>query len=128
GDVRRGRGRGVGGVVGRIGAANGDAADSYGLGCARVLVGKAGSGVAGAQDIARHPIVRERHRRVGGPVINPVHARGAHSQRARRDVRRGRGRGVGGVVGRIGAADGDAADAHGLGRADVLVVETRRRV
>src|SRR5207248_1646776 len=36
--------------------------------------------------------------------------------------------GVEGVVGGVGAADGDAGDAHALGRAHVLVREGRRRV
>src|SRR5439155_16356466 len=111
-------------VVGRIGAADGDAADVHALGCARVLVGKTGVAVAGAQAVADHAIIREGHRCVGVAVIDFVHAGGADDQRPRGDVRRGAGCGVGGVVGRIGAGHRDAADAHVLGRADVLIGKT----
>src|SRR6185503_16742162 len=45
-----------------------------------------------------------------------------------RDVGRGAGGRIGRVVGCIGAADRDAADADDFGRADVLVGETRAGV
>src|SRR5439155_4330472 len=64
----------------------------------------------------------------GRAVIDLVHAGGADRQRPRGDVRRRAGGGVGRVVGRIGATEGDAADTHGLGSADVFVGETGGRV
>src|SRR5439155_14356431 len=120
-DVRRGAGGGVGRVVGSIGAADRNAAHTHSLGRADVLVRETRAGVGGGEAVTGHPIVREGHRRVGGSVVNLVHARGTDHQRAPGDVRRGRRGGVGGVVGCISAADGDAAHAHGLGCADVFV-------
>src|SRR5439155_2463522 len=122
--VRRGRGRGVGGVVGRIRACHRNAADAHALGCARVFVGETGAAVAGAQGVARHTIIRQRHRRVGVAVIHFIRAGGGDRERARGDVGGGAGRGVGGVVGRISAADCDAVDAHRLRRPTVFIGKT----
>src|SRR5206468_9805872 len=105
------RGRRIGRVVGRVGAGDGDAADVHALGCADVFVGKTRTRVAAAQRVARDPIIHQGHRGVGGPVINPVRTRGADHQRARGDVRRRAGGGVGRVVGCVRAADGDGTDA-----------------
>src|SRR5207247_8281235 len=122
-DVRGGRGRAVGGVVGRVSSADGDAADRHALGRARVFIGKTGAAVAGAQAVARHAIIRECHRRVGRAVIDFVHAGGADHQRAGGDVRRRAGGGVGGVVGRVGATEADAARTYGLGHDHVVAAE-----
>src|SRR5439155_23064577 len=114
----------VGGVVGRVGAADGDAADADVFGRADVLVREARAGAAGAQCVARHAIVREGHDGGCSPVINLVRASGADHQRPGGDVGRRAGRGVDRVVGRVGAGHRDAADAHALGGARVFVGET----
>src|SRR5207247_2797040 len=126
-----GRGRGTAGgqqVVGRIGAADRNAAHAHRFGAAHVPVRKGRCAVGPAQTVARDPIVGGRDGGGGRGVIDLVHARGADRQRPHRDVRRRAGGGVGRVVGRIGACHGDAGHAHGLGRAHVLVGETGRGV
>src|SRR6185295_14802661 len=128
GDISRGAGGGVGGVVRRVRAADGDAADTHGIGGADILVGKTRAAVTGAQIVARDAVVGKGHRRAGAPVISLVYAQGAHHQRARGDVGGGGGGGVEGVVAGVRSGNGDAADAHVLGRADVLVGKARARV
>src|SRR5207249_598777 len=126
-----GRGRGTAGgqqVVGRIGAADRNAAHAHRFGAAHVPVRKGRCAVGPAQTVARDPIVGGRDGGGGRGVIVLVHARGADHHWARGDVRRRAGGGVGCVVRRVRAADGDAADAHGLGRAHVLVPKTRTGV
>src|SRR5439155_19842361 len=114
----------VGGVVGRVGAADGDAADADVFGRADVLVREVCAGAAGAQAVARHAIVREGGDRGCSPVVNLVDPGGADYQRPGGDVGRRAGRGVDRVVGRVGAGHRDAADAHALGGARVFVGET----
>ena len=121
GDVGGRTGGGVEGVVASVGAANGDAAYAHALGSPHVLVGKAGAGVAAAQAIARHPVVRKNHAGVGAAVIDLVDARGRHNEGARGDVGGRAGRGVRGVIGGIGAAEANAVDAHALDHSNVLV-------
>src|SRR6185295_20349350 len=60
---------------------------------------------------------------VGVAVVNLVHAAGADGESTSRDVSRGAGGGVEGVIAGVGAGDGDAADGHILAVGDVLVAE-----
>src|SRR5439155_25077425 len=108
-DVRRGRGAaGSQLVVGRIGAADRDAAHTHRLGRPYGLVGKGRRAVGPAQAVAGNPVVGKCDRGIGRSVIHFVHAGGTDRERPRGDVRRGAGGGVGRVVGGIHAADGDA--------------------
>ena len=69
------------GVVGRVGAAERDAADGDGLGRADVLVGETGGGVAGGEAVAGEAIVGEGDRGAGGAIINLVAPGGRYAQR-----------------------------------------------
>src|SRR6185369_14072800 len=124
GDIGGSAGGDVGGVVGRIGASEDDAADADRFGSADVRVGETGAGVAGREAVAGHAVIGQGDGGGRRAIIELVHACGAHDQRPRGDVGGRAGGGIGGVVGDIGAAEGDAADGDGLGRADVLVGET----
>src|SRR5207249_2795372 len=117
-------GGGVGGVVGHIGARHRNAANSYGFSSTHGGIGESGAGVAGGQAISRQAVIRQSDGGGSRAVINFVDPRGADHQRSSCNISGGAGGRVGGVVGRIGAAESDAADADGLGRADVLVGET----
>src|SRR5262249_30324195 len=124
GDVSGRAGRGVDGVIGRVSAADRNAADAHRFGRAYVRVGEAGAGVAGGETVAGHPIICERDVGAGGAVINLIHPSSRNAQGASRNVGGGAGGRVGGVVGRISAAESDAADGDGFSRADILVSET----
>src|SRR5205823_6617413 len=76
GDVGRGRGRGVGGVVARIGARDGDPGDRDRLGGPDVLVVERGRGVAVGEHVTGDPVVRQAHRGRGVPVVDLVHPGG----------------------------------------------------
>src|SRR5262249_29695938 len=110
-------------VITGIGATDGDAADRDSLGRADVLVGETGAGVAGSQDIASHPIVRESDRGSCRAVIDFTDAGSRYVQRTDRDIGNSAGGGVSRVVGGIDAADADTADRDGLCGADILVGE-----
>ena len=126
-DVRRRACRGVGRVVDRIGAADGNAADAHALGRAHVLVREGRRGVAGGQGIATETVVGECHCPSGRPVIDFVHAGDADQQRPGGDVRRRRGAGRGQlVVARGRAAQAQTRRRDGLAVAGVLVGERSR--
>src|SRR6185503_7021882 len=80
GDIGGGGGRAIGGVIGRIGAADGDAADAGGLGNADVLVVETGAGVARSEAVTDQAIIRERARGGGGTIIDLVDSGGADGQ------------------------------------------------
>ena len=125
-DIRRRAGGGVDGVIGRIDAADGDAAHAHGLGRAHILVGEARAAVAPAQDVARYPIIGQRHRRAGRAIVHFVRGCSGHRQGTRGDVcrrRRLRHR----VVGCVRAAHGQPAHRHGLGCAGGFAGEGARR-
>src|SRR5207247_2035321 len=110
------------------GAADHDAAHRYRLADSHVLVVEGGAGVAVHQVVARDAVVRKGNGGGGGSVESLVDAAGVHAQGAGRDVGRGRGRGVEGVVVRVGAADHDAADDHLLAGTRVLVAVRRAAI
>src|SRR5205823_413669 len=90
-DVRRGRGRGVEGVVARIGAGDRDPGDRDGLAVAHVLVPEAGRGVAVGEHVTGHPVVRQGHGGGGRAVVDLVHPGCRDREGPLRDVGRGRG-------------------------------------
>src|SRR5439155_731912 len=124
GDIGAGAGGGIGcGVVGRIGAAQGDATHQDALGGANVRVGETGAGVAGGEAVAGRSIIGEGDRGAGGAVIDLVDPGGRYAQRAGSDVGSGAGGVVKGVVARVNAADGDAADTDTPRGAGILAGE-----
>src|SRR5204863_4541946 len=81
-------------IVGRIGAADGDAAHADGLSCADILIGETGAGISIGQAVTGHPIIREGDRGAGAAIVGLVVAGGTDGQRAHGDI--GRGGGAGG--------------------------------
>src|SRR5262249_41210941 len=111
----------IGSVVGRVGAADRDAADSDRLGTADVLIGKAGFSVTRREAITTDPVVGQCDDGIGGGVIDLVLTRSADAQGPQSDIRRCAGGGIGRVIGGIGAAERDAADSDGVCGADILI-------
>src|SRR5262249_58329540 len=80
GDIGSGGGRSVGRVVGRVGAAEGDAADTNGLGRADVLIGEAGGGIAGRESVAAEAIIRKGDRGASSAIISLISTGGTDAQ------------------------------------------------
>src|SRR5262249_22711531 len=114
----------VKGVIGRVGSRHADAADADGLVGGDRFGGKAGTGVAGGETVTGEPVVGKSDGGAGGAVIDLVGAGGGDGQGAGGDVRHRAGRGIGRVVGGIGAGDRDTADSYRLGGAEVLIGES----
>src|SRR5262249_5027907 len=96
-------------------------ADAHRLRRTGVLVAEGGR-AADTEDIAGHPVVAVADRGGGRAVVHLVLAGGRDGQRPAGDVGRGRRRGAReGVVAGVGAAQRDAAHAHRLARAGILV-------
>src|SRR5262249_21430131 len=110
-------------VIGRVSAADRNAADADGFGRPDGGVGESGAGVAGGQAVASHAIVRQGDGGGSGAVINLVDPRGADHQRSGSNISGSAGRSIGRVVARISAAEADAADSHASRGADVLAGE-----
>src|SRR5207244_475870 len=123
GDISGRVGRGVGGVIDRVSAADRNAADADALGCANVWVGETGGGVGGRETVAGHAIVGEGDRGAGGAIIDLVYPGSCYAQRAGSDVGGGAGGGIGSVVARVNATDADAADTDAFGGAGILAGE-----
>src|SRR5262249_41705358 len=86
GDIGTGAGGSVGGVIGCIGAADGDATDADGLIGADVVIGETGAGVSVAQAVARHPVVRKGDGGRRRAIIDFVGPGGTDRQGPRGDV------------------------------------------
>src|SRR5213075_2249358 len=113
-------------IVAGVGAAQAKAADRDGLVGADRFAGKAGGAAAEADVVAAQHATEGAggDRSVGGAIIDLVVGADQGSEGGGGDIGGGAGRGVGRVVGRIGAADRDATDRDGFGRADGVVCES----
>src|SRR5205823_14866627 len=98
GDVRLGLRGALPVLVAGVGAGDRDPGDRDGLAVAHVLVREAGRGVGVGEHVTGDPVVRQGHGRRGRAVVDLVHPGGRDREGTLRDVRRGRGRGVAGVV------------------------------
>src|SRR5260370_40262422 len=110
-----------------IGGGQGQADDGDGFGRAEVVIGEGGRVAGVAEVVAAEDAIEGPGGEGGGggAVIDLVAHADLGRQCGRGDIGAGAGGGVGGVICRIGAPGGDAAYADALGRAGLLIGETR---
>src|SRR5262249_21137205 len=71
-DVGGGRGGAIGGVVAGVGTTDADATDADQFARAHVLVREAGAAVAVAEGVPGLAVIRQRHGRAGGSIIDLI--------------------------------------------------------
>src|SRR6185436_12664085 len=117
-DVGGGGGGVIGRVIGCIGAAKGDTADTDRVGGADVLVGETGAGVGSGEAVTGQAVIRENHRGAGAAIIDLVDPGGRDAQGTGADIGGSSGGGVKGVIAGVSSREVDAGDVDGLVGAD----------